>query len=163
MAAGSRPVRTSIRPNTLSTVLFINAIGLIQTVIGTTFTDTIADNQRQVQREFSYKRVSAPSQTGRPSPPQCRFYHAKKQDSSRIDGMSARRRAVAASRCRKPTACSRYPAIRGCSTRLTPSCRFRRTLSRAVRLGPSSSSRAGCGILNYLTRTCNSKLFLALR
>ena len=94
---------------------------------------------------------------------QCRFYHAKKQDSSRIDGMSARRRAVAASRCRKPTACSRYPAIRGCSTRLTPSCRFRRTLSRAVRLGPSSSSRAGCGILNYLTQTCNSKLFLALR
>ena len=61
------------------------------------------------------------------------------------------RRAVAASRCRKPTACSRYPAIQGCSTRSTPSCRFRRTLSRAVRLGPSSSSRAGHGILNYFT------------
>ena len=70
MAAGSGPVRTSIRPNTLSTVLFITAIGLIQTVIGTTITDTIADNQKRVQREFPYERVSAPSQTGRPSPPQ---------------------------------------------------------------------------------------------
>ena len=70
MAAGSGPVRTSIRPNTLSTVFFITAIGLIQTVIGTTCTDTIADNQKQAQRELSHERVSAPSQTGRPSLPQ---------------------------------------------------------------------------------------------
>ena len=68
MAAGSGPVRTSIRPNTLSTVFFITAIGLIQTVmIGTTCTDTIANNQTQAQRELSHERVSAPSQTGRPS------------------------------------------------------------------------------------------------
>ena len=70
MAAGSGPVRTSIRPNTLSTVFFITAIGLIQTVIGTTVTDTIADNQKQMQREFSYERASAPSQSRLPSPPQ---------------------------------------------------------------------------------------------
>ena len=50
-------------------------------------------------------------------PTQCRFYYAKKQGSSRIDGVSARRRAVAASRCPEPTACSRCPAIQGCSTR----------------------------------------------
>ena len=77
--------------------------------------------------------------------------------------IAGRHGAVAASGCRNPTACSRYPAIRGRSTRSTRSCWFRRTFSRAVRLGPSSSWRAGRGILNYLTQSCNSKLFLALR
>ena len=77
--------------------------------------------------------------------------------------IAGRHGAVAASGCRKPTACSRYPAIWGCSTRSTRSCRFRRTFCRAVRLEPSSSWRAGRGILNYLTQTCNSNLILALR
>ena len=70
--------------------------------------------------------------------------------------IGGRHGAVAASRCR-------YPAIRGCSTRSTRSCRFRRTFSRAVRVEPSSSSRAGRGILNYLTQRCNSSLILVLR
>ena len=91
----------------------------------------------------------------RPTPPPHTHIVARSlQENSIALLMSAappHRRAVAASRCRKPTACSRYPAIQGCSTRSTPSCRFRRTLSRAVRLGPSSSSRAGHGILNYFT------------
>ena len=77
--------------------------------------------------------------------------------------IAGRHGAVAASGCRNPTACSRYPAIRGRSTRSTRSCWFRRTFSRAVRLGPSSSWRAGRGILNYLTQSCNSNLILALR
>ena len=77
--------------------------------------------------------------------------------------IAGRHGAVAASGCRNPTACSRYPAIRGRSTRSTRSCRFRRTFSRAVRAEPSSSWRAGRGILNYLTQTCNSKLILALQ
>ena len=61
---------------------------------------------------------------------------------------SPRRRAVAACRCPEPTACSRYPAIQGCSTRSTRSCGSRRTTSRAVCRRLSSSSRAGHGILN---------------
>ena len=73
------------------------------------------------------------------------------------------RRAVAACRCPEPTACSLYPAIQGCSTRSTRSCGSRRTRSRSVFRRPSSSSRAGCGILNQFMQTCNSKLFLALR
>ena len=76
---------------------------------------------------------------------------------------SPRRRALAACRCPEPTACSRYPAIQGCWTRSTRSCGSRRTTSRAVCRRPSSSSRAGYGILIHFTQTCNSKLILALR
>ena len=67
MAAGSGPARTSIRPHSLSTVLFIIAIGLIRTVIGTTWTDKIANNRTPAQRELHYGTTSAPPHTGRPS------------------------------------------------------------------------------------------------
>ena len=95
--------------------------------------------------------------------PQCRISPLCFHLSTNGGQIGGRHGAVAASRCRNPTDCSRYPAIWGCSTRSTRSCRFRRTFCRAVRLEPSSSWRAGRGILNYLTQTCNSNLILALR
>ena len=77
--------------------------------------------------------------------------------------IAGRHGAVAASRCRNPTACSRYPAIRGCSTRSTRSCGSSRTASRAVCRRLRAARERGTAFLNQFTQTCNSKLILAIR
>ena len=69
MAAGSGPIRTSVRPSTLSTVFFITVFGLVPTVIGTTVTDTIADSLPGVQSRHLHV-VPALPQLSAPSPPQ---------------------------------------------------------------------------------------------
>ena len=77
--------------------------------------------------------------------------------------IAGRHGAVAASGCRNPTACSRYPAIRGCSTRSTRSCGSSRTASRAVCRRLRAARERGTAFLNQFTQTCNSKLILAIR
>ena len=69
MAAGSGPIRTSVRPSTLSTVFFITVLGLVPTVIGTTVTDTIVDSLPGVQSR-NLHGVPALRQLSAPSPPQ---------------------------------------------------------------------------------------------
>jgi hypothetical protein len=69
MAAGSGPIRTSVRPSTLSTVFFITVFGLVPTVIGTTVTDTIVDSLPGVQSRHLHG-VPALPQLSAPSPPQ---------------------------------------------------------------------------------------------
>ena len=69
MAAGSGPIRTSVRPSTLSTVFFFTVLGLVPTVIGTTDTDTIADSLPGVQPR-NLHGVHALPQLSAPSPPQ---------------------------------------------------------------------------------------------
>lgn len=69
MAAGSGPIRTSVRPSTLSTVFFITVLGLVPTVIGATVTETIANSPPGVQSRDLHG-VSALPQLSAPSPPQ---------------------------------------------------------------------------------------------
>ena len=69
MAAGSGPIRTSVRPSTLSTVFFFTVLGLVPTVIGTTDTDTIVDSLPGVQSRHLHG-VPALPQLSAPSPPQ---------------------------------------------------------------------------------------------
>ena len=69
MAAGSGPIRTSVRPSTLSTVFFFTVLGLVPTVTGTTDTDTIADSLPGVQ-SCHLHGVPALPQLSAPSPPQ---------------------------------------------------------------------------------------------
>ena len=69
MAAGSGPIRTSVRPSTLSTLFFITALGLVPIVTGTTDTDRIADSLPGVQSRNLHGVPTLP-QLVAPSPPQ---------------------------------------------------------------------------------------------
>ena len=67
--SGSGPIRTSVRPSTLSTVFFFTVLGLVPTVIGTTDTDTSVDSLPGVQSRHLHG-VPALPQLSAPSPPQ---------------------------------------------------------------------------------------------
>ena len=69
MAAGSGPIRTSVRPSTLPTLFFITALGLVPIVTGTTDTDRIADSLPGVQSRNLHGVPTLP-QLVAPSPPQ---------------------------------------------------------------------------------------------
>ena len=69
MAAGSDPIRASVRPSTLSTLFFITALGLVPIVTGTTDTDRIADSLPGVQSRNLHGVPTLP-QLVAPSPPQ---------------------------------------------------------------------------------------------